>query len=156
MTRPVRLWRRSERSRERGVVLVYTLLVLLLISAVVAMASSAVLLRLQAFRAEVRDIQLQLLTDAALAEALAGLAKDPDFGGYELYDYPPLERESGTASGRIGSQVFRQGSRRWRITTEANWAGAERTAEAAVSQLDDGRLQVDHYRPLRTSSSSAP
>jgi hypothetical protein len=82
-----------------GQVLLVALVVLLLGSMAAAVLASSLMLRLRLAREEALEIHVQALTDAAMAEALAALARDASFAGFSPH---PLEGDPG---GLIWSRV---------------------------------------------------
>lgn len=108
---------------ERGSALAIALLALLLVSLAVVVISAPLGLELRETRRLDRDVRLTALTDAALAEALAELADDPGFPGYDPYDF---------GKARLESTVAVTGFEKVRVVVSARYKGDLRRAQAEV------------------------
>lgn len=134
--------RRRGRS-EAGVLLVYSLLVLLLVSTAVLLATAALMLRMRVFQGEQRSVHLTALSDAVLAESLAALAEDTSFRGYEEYAF---------GGGQLESEVRSLGWPRVELVTTVRWRGGSRRVRAEVNLEQPGRPRVVAWRRLPSPS----
>jgi hypothetical protein len=75
------------------------------------------------YQAERRQVKLIALTDAALAETLAGLAADPSFSGVSEHPF---------GNGTVASTVSPAGPGLVRITAKASFAGWQGALKAEV------------------------
>jgi hypothetical protein len=96
------------------------------------------------FRREARILTLCHLTDAAVAETLAGLAMDPEWMGIE-----PMRLNDGT----VRSAVTRAGEGKLRILAEARYDGWRGFVEAEVSLIEGTPVVVEWSR--RTSPATS-
>jgi hypothetical protein len=116
---------RAARRRERGYALVTALFVLFLLAIALELAASALLLRLRAARTDAERSALVALSDAALAEAVAHLAADPNYRGAAEHPF---------GGGRIGSRVEFLGVGRFEVRAAAGFAGRLRVVRALVAR----------------------
>lgn len=132
---------RQRRGRtQRGHALVMALVVLLLVSMAVALVSTALASDLRGVRHELRSLRLTALTDAALAEALAELARDSGFEGSPEHPF---------GGGVLSSQVVPLGEDLWWVTAEASHGGLERRVRVEVRKTVDG-YAISRWRRLGT------
>jgi hypothetical protein len=113
------------------------LVVVFLLSVALSLIGLSLAVRLRTAREEARGTALTALCDAALAEALAGVAAGHSAGAV---DHP-------FGSGSIGSQVEQIDAHHYRITATARYAGKGRTAVADVVR-DLSGTRVVHWRRL--------
>lgn len=117
---------RERSRRDGGQVLLMALLVLLLTSIAAALVASSLLVSLRIAREEAIQIQLQALTDAAMAEALASLARDPAFPGAEAHPLGPR------AAGSIWSRVEPLAPQRVTVQAGGYYGASRRSVRAEV------------------------
>jgi|HubBroStandDraft_3_1064219.scaffolds.fasta_scaffold01404_4 hypothetical protein len=120
--------------RQRGYALLLALVVIFLVFIALAMVFAALALRLRQAQLETQTVHLVALTDAGMAEALAGLAQDPGFPGAPRHD---LGR-----GGTIASRVEPVDAQLFRVTARASYAGRLRAAQAIVQLAPAGELRV--------------
>jgi hypothetical protein len=113
------------------------LVVVFLLAVALSLIGLSLAVRLRTAREEARGTALTALCDAALAEALAGVAAGQAAGAG---DHP-------FGSGSIGSQIEQIDARHYRITATARYAGKGRTAVADVVR-DLSGTRVVHWRRL--------
>jgi Tfp pilus assembly protein PilX len=118
--------RRPCSRHDSGQVLLMALMVLLLASIAAALVASSLLLSLRVAREEAIQVQLQALTDAAMAEALASLARDPAFPGAEAHALGPR------ATGSIWSRVEALAPQRVAVRAGGSYGEHRRSVRADV------------------------
>lgn len=123
--------------KEAGFVLPAVLLGILLLSIGLALAAASLQLRMRLVRREAQSLTLTALSDAAVAETLALLSQDPDYGGVP-------ERAFG--GGRLRSDVRRLSPVRYEVVATAAYAGRERTVEAEVARPPGTPARVVRWR----------
>lgn len=128
--------RRAPRPPEAGYALFLALFVIFLVSLTLALLFASLQVRLRVLRDESRSVQLVAQTDAALAEALAGLALDPAFPGVATHSF---------GRGTLASQVRRTAPTQYLVSARGTFAGKWR-AVAATVQRDASGLQVMSWR----------
>ena len=128
---------------ERGFALATALFVLLLVSIALALVAGSLALNLRLEREEAQSLRRTALADAALAEALAGLAADAGFPGADEHPF---------GGGAIGSSVEPLGGGSYRVLARASFAGLARAAEARVARSPLGEVQVVRWRPVRPTA----
>ncbi len=133
----------SSRRRTRGAVLLTVALVLFLLMAGLALVDGALLARARATRDESRRVELQALSDAAMAEALAGLALDRHHRGARAHSF---------ARGAISSRIEPAGTDRFRVEALAELGASRQTIVADVF-LFLGRPAVVAWRSHRGAAS---
>jgi hypothetical protein len=89
------------RNRQSGVALLWALLALTAVAAAVLLLASLLVSRQVASRYEYRSVVLNSLSDAAMAETLAELARDPAFQGVAQRRFG-----MGTISSSMGSTPY--------------------------------------------------
>lgn len=114
------------RRGERGYALLTALAVLTLVAVALTLLSGAVLVRLRQARHETAEVHRVALSDAAVAEALAALASDPDHPGASPHPF---------GGGTLASRVERVSTHRYRVLATAAWAGVEREVELDVARI---------------------
>jgi len=127
----------SQRSGERGFALILALMVLLILTAAVAVLVASLHRQAQTNLRQINSLQARALADAALAETLAELDWSPAFGGVDRH---PL------GTGWIASRVERNG-RRATVRLEVEVALFYQEVEAEV-ELGSRRPRVLSWRPL--------
>ena len=133
------------RSEESGQILLFSLLVVLLMSIAMGLVASLVAERQQAQRREAEVIQLTALADAALAETLAKLADGAGSGGV-------AERDFG--GGTIASEVRAGAGTVLEVIARATWREGSRTVLATV-EVGGPRPRVTGWRVLRKREAEA-
>ncbi len=128
-------------TRESGQILLFSLLVVVLMSIAMGLVASLVAERQQAQRREAETIQLTAMADAVLAETLAGLADGAGSGGV-------AEREFG--GGTIASEVRAGSGSTLEVIARATWREGTRTVLATV-EVGGPRPRVSGWRVLRPS-----
>jgi len=103
--------------------MVMALLVLFLVSTSLALLAGSLQLRMRLVREDAETIILSGLSDAAVDEAMAGIAQDPDYTGAPAHDF---------GGGRIESQVQRTGSVTYKVTATATYDSRKRAVLATV------------------------
>lgn len=124
------------RPPEAGYALLLALFVIFLVSLTLALLFASLQVRLRVLRDESRSVQLVAQTDAALAEALAGLALDPAFPGISTHSF---------GRGTLTSQVQRTAPTQYLVSARGTFAGKWREVAATV-QRDASGLQVMSWR----------
>jgi hypothetical protein len=110
-----------------------TLLVLLLVSISLSLLAASLHLRMRLMNQEAETVHLIALTDGVLAETLASLYSQPDFGGVPEH---PLGR------GKVKSQVASVGPGRYTVVATTKYAGKERSARADVVRTESTELDA--------------
>ncbi|HEY0781962.1 MAG TPA: hypothetical protein VGE98_05890, partial [Thermoanaerobaculia bacterium] len=123
------------RRGERGYALLLALFVIFLLSLALALVGLSLELRLRLLQKEARDLTLEVLTDAALAEALARLSQDPTFSGANAHAY---------GGGTLSSQVRPAGVNVYTVLAVAGYAGRVRAIQATVQSFG-GRTAVVNW-----------
>jgi hypothetical protein len=113
------------------------LIVVFLVSLAISLVGLSLEVRLRTARVEARGTTLTALCDAAVAEALAGLAAGQTSG---IAEHP-------FGSGTIGSQVQILAAQNYRITATASFAGKSRTVVATAVSNAQG-TSVVHWQRL--------
>lgn len=129
---------------ERGHALGLAMVILLLLSAGASLLALDLGARLRADRASARAFELRLLSDAALARALAGLDQLGETSQPELR----LGRGSIRSDGRS------IGTRRWVLEADA-WVGAESRAVEVEVVREGSSLRVVRWRRLEAAAKMA-
>lgn len=131
-------WSRGSRPRgDRGFALLTALVVLLLVAEAATLIGGSLAVRMRVAREDALRVELDMLGDAALADALARLAVDTHFSGSP-------ERPFG--AGSIWSAVTPSGAGHWRIEAGAVFQGVRRSAAATVEATETG-LRVASWAP---------
>jgi hypothetical protein len=123
---------------QAGFALLMTIFVVFLLGMALALIGLSLTLRMRLAQQEARAVTLTALSDAALAEALAGLAADAATSRVGEHAF---------GSGTIGSQVERVTPTRYRVTAFARFAGRSRTVLADVLRDIQG-TRVVHWQRL--------
>jgi hypothetical protein len=136
-TRRCRRWRRSE----HGYALLFTLFVAIFVELAALLAAAVVLNRFQATEQRAREARLTALCDAAIAETLAQLARNPSFAGIAHRSADPDGSDSGAW---ISSTVAVAASRSF-LTVTVGIGPLQRDAEVVADRIN-GRLRVTAFR----------
>jgi hypothetical protein len=112
-----------DRGGEAGTAMVMALLVLFLVSVSLALLAGSLQLRMRLVREDAETIILSGLSDAAVDEALAGIAQDADYTGEPAHDF---------GGGQIGAQIERSGSSLYKVTATATYDSRKRAVQATV------------------------
>jgi hypothetical protein len=128
----------SRRRRQAGQALLMVTLVLLLLMLGIGLVDDALGARLRATRDESLRVELDALADAAMAEALAGLAANASYPGAAAH---PLAR------GAIASRVKCLEETRYEVTATGRLGERQRTLRAQID-LPWGRPIVLSWRVL--------
>lgn len=123
---------------QAGFALLMTIFVVFLLGMALALIGLSLTLRMRLAQHEALAVTLTALSDAALAEALAGLAADAATGGVGEHAF---------GRGTIGSQVERVTPIHYRVTAFARFAGRSRTVLADVLRDTQG-TRVVHWQRL--------
>ena len=122
--------------RRRGYALLTALVVLLLVAEAATLIGGSLSVRMRVAREDAERVELDVLSDAALADALARLAQDPNFPGSP-------ERPLG--AGALWSEAVPIGSGHWEIRAGASFGGVRRVVEARAEATEAG-LRVTSWR----------
>lgn len=123
--------------REAGHALVVALFVIAATLAASAILAGALAVRVGLLLQENRNLHLTALTDAALAQTLAELSRDPG--------YPGTRGERPFGDGTLAVEVRPTGPTAVVVEVWARYAGAGRAARAEVSLLP---LEVTRWWPV--------
>ena len=121
---------------QEGFALLMALVVLLLVSAAMALAAGALQLEIRQMDQRVAALQLRSESDAVVAETLARLSREPSFAGV-------ARRANG--AGWSESRVVRPGVDRVRILTTVVYRGRERSLRVDAKLTTEGPV-VTAYR----------
>lgn len=135
---------RGNRPGERGQALVLALLAVLVLGAALALVAGSLVARMQGVRVETRETALLALTDAAVAETLAGLAGRPYGGGLAEKPFGGGTIESTVAHGAAGA---------FTLVARAAYRGAAMEVEVRGRITDEGP-RVTAWRRLPTPEAS--
>jgi type II secretory pathway component PulK len=127
-----------DRGGEAGTAMVMALLVLFLVSVSLALLAGSLQLRMRMVREDAETIILSGLSDAAVDEAVAGIAQDADYTGAPAHDF---------GGGRIEAQVLRSGSALYKVTATATYDSRKRTVQALVARSLGG-VSIVRWRRL--------
>ncbi len=127
---------RPRRRRDSGQALLVVALVLFLLMLALALVDEALVARLHATQEEARQVELEALADAAMAEALARLAADAAYRGASPH---------ALARGAIASRIVWVSAGRFEVTATATLGGRARALRAEVD-LPWGRPLVTSWR----------
>lgn len=120
-----------------GFALLVALLVVFLVSVALSLIAVSLALRMKMARDEAHSTTLTTLCDAALAEALAGIATGQVSGvGSHAF-----------GNGTIGSQVTTVGTTQFLVTASAAFGGRSRRVQAVVIRDAQG-TRVVHWQRL--------
>jgi hypothetical protein len=133
-------------SRQDGYALLLALVVIFLVFIALALVFAALALRLRQAQLETQTVHLVALSDAGMAEALAGLARDPGFPGTPWHEL---------ARGSVSSQIEPVSSKIFRVTTQVSYAGRGRGAQAMVQMDAPGQLRVMSWQRIAPESSGS-
>jgi len=111
------------RRRESGFALLSALLVIFLLSIALGLLAASLQIRLRLVREDAESVILTALSDAAVAEAVANLARSASYSGSP-------EREYG--GGKIASQVTQLSPGIYKVTATAAYSSRRREVEAEV------------------------
>lgn len=118
---------RSKRSAtssfQDGHVLAVVLVMVLILMSAGSLLALALRFQYETHYLENRDLRLKALTDAALAETLAELWNERDYGGFESYPF---------AGGTISSEVQRIAFQSREVIVRVTWGGGARAVRATV------------------------
>jgi type II secretory pathway pseudopilin PulG len=129
---------KRRRRGEAGFGLLMALMVIFLLSIALALLAASLQLRMRLVREDAQTVVLTALADAAVAEAVANLARNPDYAGAPAHDF---------GHGRIGTQVSSPGPGLFDVVATATYAGRTRTVEAEVFRAP-GIARVRRWRRL--------
>lgn len=144
-SRPQPQSRPPSQSQESGQILLFSLLVVLLLSIAMGLVASLAAERQKALGREAEDIRLTALADAALAETLADLAGSSGSGGIEERDF---------GGGTIESEVRAGSGTMLEIVARATWRKRTRAVVATV-EVGGPLPKVVAWRVLRPSEVEA-
>lgn len=133
-------------SRQSGVALLWALLATTVVAGSVLLVASIVASRQPSLRYEYRSVVLTTLSDAAMAETLAGLASDPACSGVDARALGPGTISSSVATTPFGLRL---------VTAVGEFQGWQSILSAEVA-MEPGprlvgitRLQVPRSRTVR-------
>ena len=126
------------RRRESGFALLSALLVIFLLSIALGLLAASLQIRLRLVREDAESVILTALSDAAVAEAVANLARSASYSGSP-------EREYG--GGKIASQVTQLSPGIYKVTATAAYSSRRREVEAEVVRAP-GTARVRRWRRL--------
>ncbi len=126
----------SRRRGESGTALVMALLVLFLVSVSLTILAFSLQLRMRLVREDAETVILGALSDAAVDEAVAGLALDSSYTGAATHDF---------GKGTIESRVDPLGSGLYDVTATAIYDGRKRVVDAQVFRAI-GEIEVRGWR----------
>lgn len=129
--------RRQGSVGQEGFALLMALVVLLLVSAALALAAGALQLEIRQMDQRVASLQLRSESDAVVAETLARLSREPSFAG--------VARRSNSA-GWSESRVVRPGVDRVRILTTVVYRGRERSLRVDAKLTTEGPVVISYRR----------
>jgi len=112
------------RSGESGSALILALATIFIVTMAVLLAASMIQTRRMSFDLQQRDVTLTALTDAAVAESLAGLDEDRNFSGVRAHAF---------GRGTISSSVSFAGKYSRRLLAQAHYRGWTSMIEADVN-----------------------
>jgi type II secretory pathway component PulK len=118
----------SRRRRESGTALVMALLVLFLVSVSLTILAFSLQLRMRLVREDAETVILGALSDAAVDEAVAGLALDSSYTGAVQHDF---------GKGKIESRVQFLGFGLYDVVATAVYDGRKRVVDAQVFRAID-------------------
>lgn len=127
--------------RETGEALAAALLVLLLVAIALSLVAAALELRLRTTRREILTVHATALTDAAVAEALAHLSRDPAFHGLPRHPF---------GGGTLTSRVRATGYATRTVEARGTYGTESRTVRVRVT-ITPGGLVVSGWRRLTAS-----
>ena len=133
MSRP-----QDHRRGESGTALVMALLVLFLVSVSLALLAGSLQLRMRLVREDAESVILSGLSDAAVDEAVAGIAQDSSYTGAPKHDF---------GNGTIESKVESAGPGLYDVVATAIYDGRHRRVEAQVFRGGDDAY-VRNWRRL--------
>lgn len=123
--------------REDGFALPGALLALLLLSVALALVAASLQLRMRLVQRESRSLTLTVLSDAALAEALARLSENPAYRGTPAHAF---------GAGTLANEVHPISGVQFEVSATASYAGRERVVEAGVVRPPGQTARVVHWR----------
>lgn len=118
--------------------MVMALLVLFLVAVSLALLAGSLQLRMRLVREDAESVILSGLSDAAVDEAVAGIAQDISYPGAPKHDF---------GNGTIASKVESAGPGLYNVMATAVYAGRQRVVEAEVFR-SAGEVYVRHWRRL--------
>lgn len=124
------------RRGESGFALMMALVVILLLSIALGLLAASLQLRLRLVREDAESVILSALSDAAVAEAVANLARSAYYSG---------SPEHAFGGGKIASRVEPAGAGIFEVIATAGFAGRTRTVEAEVIRAP-GTARVRRWR----------
>jgi hypothetical protein len=128
---------RRRPAADSGFALLVALLVVFLVAVALSLIGLSLALRMRMAREEAHSTTLTALCDAALAEALAGVAAG-QVGGIGTHPF---------GTGSIGSQVETTGTTQFLVTASASFGGRSRRVQAVVIKDAQG-TRVVHWQRL--------
>ncbi|HEX4960695.1 MAG TPA: hypothetical protein VF173_07635 [Thermoanaerobaculia bacterium] len=126
------------RQGEAGFGLLMALAVLVLLSIALGLLAASLQLRMRLVREDAQTVILTALADAAVAEAVASLLRDPSFSGAPAHDF---------GHGKIASQVTAIGPGLYDVVATATYGNRTRSVEAEVFRAP-GVARVRRWRRL--------
>jgi hypothetical protein len=115
--------------RQRGHGLILALVVMVVMMTALGVLAASMRLRMSEVQRELRTVSLVALTDAAMAETLAHLARSRTYPGVPEYRF---------GGGLIASEVTSLGTRRVEVLAQASFAGRSRSMRAEVLLTPSG------------------
>ncbi|HKI06614.1 MAG TPA: hypothetical protein VKK31_31850 [Thermoanaerobaculia bacterium] len=111
------------RRRESGYAVLTSLLVIFLLAVALALLAGSLQLRMRLARQDGQSVILSALSDAAVAEAVANLARSASYSGSPKHEF---------GGGVIASEATSVGSGVFRVVATAKYAQRERVVEVEV------------------------
>jgi len=124
---------------EAGFGLLMALMVLFLVSIALALLAGSLQLRMRLVREDAETVILTALSDAAVAEAVAHLAQDPNYPGEGAHDF---------GHGKISTVVTQISPSLYDVVATARYATRTRTVEAEVFRAPGTVAHVRRWRRL--------
>ena len=118
--------------------MVMALLVLFLVSISLALLAGSLQLRMRLVREDAETIILSGLSDAAVDEAMAGIAQDAEYTGAPPHDF---------GGGKIETQVQTSSPGLYNVIATATYDGRNRAVEATVVR-NAGGVSISRWRRI--------
>lgn len=125
-----------KRRGESGTAMVMALLVLFLVSVSLTLLAFSLQIRMRLAREDAESVILSALSDAAVDEAVAGLALDPSYTGATQHDF---------GKGKIESKIESLGPGLYDVVAAAAYDGRKRVVDAQVFR-SAGEVYVRNWR----------
>jgi hypothetical protein len=129
---------KGARQGESGFGLLGALIVIFLLSIALALLAGSLQLRMRLVREDAQTVILTALSDAAVAEAVANLARNAGYKGADEHEF---------GQGKIETQVDSLGPGLFDVVAVARYAGRTRKVEAEVFRAP-GIARVRRWRRL--------